>query len=671
MALFTGFIPAPNETNVARTTLVGFTILESPNGAQINTLAAKVDGYQAILAGNFTNGYTGKFFPSSGKWVIGIYPKAPDFLRGAASIAVSMEIRDGYNNLDSYGYTFYTAGYNPPPPEPTPTRPTRPCIIDKPFFPSTDLGLVAALDEGTGTEVELNWKQAYPYDEDNIVFYNVYFAEKRADVFDGYPDFMAQDTTITIGGISPGNQLFFGVRVAEYDSNLFTITGLQHAGPDLFYYPDAYVDGYFSATDLSISSSSVSGFPNFGILRIGDELIAYSSKSLISSQFTIRSTGRGYGGTKAEAHYVGQRIFLYAGRQDGNTIIAQATPSFQKPNYAIAYVGFGEGCRLDGYRDGYDGYAGVGPDGYIDGYLMFKQESVDSMTTDGKNNDKSGDFERLDYCGSYRTHSPASFMQNQCTGTYWGGVQLQPDPNNPGEMIRVRVPDVRVHMLQREELLLETTGEPFVLIRRMWTGARCPCFMRVREHPDKRCPLCYGTGFTQGFAQFFNPRRPDRRILVRVDPATDDLNIVDRGGFESVYEPTGWTLPFPAIKDRDVLIRFNPDNTESWRYFVLNVTRNKAFFDQTGAQKLSLKRIPKTDVIYQFPVTRDARPLAVTHTTSVNSAPAVPAHSHSLIISQGTSLATLKTATLESEGHNHVIFNGVVQEVLNHTHILL
>jgi hypothetical protein len=671
MAQFTGLIPAPNQTNVSRTTLVGFTILEQPNGAQINTLAATIDGYQAISAGNFVNNYTGKIFASTGKWVVGIYPKPPDFVRGAASIAVHMEVRDGYNNLDAYDYVFFTAGYNPPPPEPIPSRPTRPCMIGKPFFPPTDLGLVAALDEGTGTEVELNWKQAYPHDEDNVVFYNVYYSNKRANVFDGYPEFIVENTTTTIGGIAPGDQLFFGVRVAEFVPNLFTTTGLEQAGTDMFFYPDAYVDGYVSPSSLIISASSVSGFPDYGILRIGDELITYSAKLSAPPRFVVRPNGRGYEGTGASAHGVGRRIFLYSGKQDGNTIIASAVPTFQKPNYAIAYVGAGEGCRLDGYRDGYDGYATVGPDGYIDGYLRFKENSVDSLTTDGKNNDESGNFKRFDYCGSYRTHSPEGFMENQCTGTYWGGVQLQPNPTNPSEMVRVRVPDVRTHMLQREELLLETTGEPFVLVRRMWTGARCFCFMQRSEQPNKRCPICYGTGFTQGYTQFFNPRRPDRRILVRIDPATDDLNIVDRGGLEPEYEPSGWTLPFPAIKDRDVLIRFNPDNTEAWRYFVLNVTRNKAFFTQTGAQKLTLKRVPKTDLIYQFPVTRDARPLAVTHTTSVNAAPAVPAHSHSIVVSQGTSLATLKTATLESEGHNHVIFNGVVQEVLNHTHTII
>lgn len=664
MAQFSGFIPTPNQTDVPRTTLVGFTVLEQPNGAQINTLAATVDGYQAVLGGAFVNGYTGKIFPGTGKWVVGIYPKAPDFIRAAAQIAVHMEILDGYSSLDAYNYVFYTAGYNPAPPEPIPDEPTRPCLIGKPFFPPTDLGLVAALDEGTGTEIELTWEQAYPYDEDNVVYYNVYVANKRADVFDGYPEFIVENTSAIIGGIAPGDLMFFGVRATEFDPNLFAAAGLSQAGTNLFFYPDAYVDAYVSTTALVVSSSSISGFPDFGILRIRDELLAYSSKNQVPPGFVIRSDGRGYDGTTAMVHNAGEGIYLYPGRQDGNTIIAQAAPTFQKPNYAITYIQR-DGYEPDDYRDGYDGYA------YVDGYLRVKQETVDSLTTDGTNNDASGEFPRFDYCGSYRTHSPLSFMEGQCTGTYWGGVQLKIDPENPSNNRRVRVPDVRTHMLQREELLLETTGEPFVLLRRMWTGVRCPCFMQRREQPDKRCPNCHGVGFTQGYTQFFNPRRPDRRILVRIDPATDDLSIVDRGGLEPVYEPNGWTLPFPAIKDRDILIRFNPDNTEAWRYYVLNVTRNRAFFTQTGAQRLALKRAPKNDILYQFPVTRDTSPTPVTGKTTVDTAPAVPAHQHSIVIPHDVSIATLKTATLEAEGHNHVIFNGVVQEVLNHTHTII
>jgi intein/homing endonuclease len=1079
MATFTNFTPSINQTSVPRTTLVSFTILNGVDGTQINTLGVTIDGYQAILNGSFVNSYTGNIYPSTDRYVVGVYPKGPNFIRGAAQIKVRMQVLDGYNNVDSYGYSFYTDGYNTTPLEPVETGSTRVCSISFPFFPPSDLGLSIAYDEGTGTEATLEWKAAVPYDENNVIYYNIYNNTKRINVFDGYPDFIVSDTSTTIGGFAPGDTNFFGVRVAEFDPDAFTTSGMSVAGTNMHYYPNnARIDGYIGADTLIIPATTTEGFPDYGILIIDSELIRYSIKNYSPARFIISATGRGYANTTAAAHY-NSEIVLYPGIEDNNTIIAQATPTFQKPNYAKTYI-LGDGYGYDGYRDGYDGYA------YTDGYFKYKEEIIDSITTDGKNNNEAGDFPRFDYCGSWRALSPQSFMQGQCVKSYFGGAQVRIDEDGYRHSVKT---DIRTQLLQREELLLESTGEPFILIKRMWTGMRCTCFMLRREHPDARCPVCfvpgtlvntkrglvpienikvgekvltsdgsfqnvkqvmereydgylckisshtttpilttpehpfltirgehniiracgpkcnnfinngdgrnsspkllnsgnwqarvtspdgerislgtfkdkndaelniknyynmtfqpqhrldwdnaknikkddwlvckwnstikdidfieipekykkitklgmkrngiekftvdedflwmigvyiaegssgkrainfalhknesyiyerlmsifkkykfnyslrtrlnnngvsleiystslanwfpnfcgkkcylkkipeifmnlpynkltsliqgiydgdgskkyleigqtskilalqiveilhklgkqpllrfqqsksltpkgnkkklcyivswekqefhhinrkgrwdfkselltkvksnenipytgkvynlevegnhtyvieniivhncYGTGFVQGYIQFFNPRRSDRRILIRINPATDDLTIVDRGGFEPVYEPDGWTLPFPQLKDRDMLVRFNEDNTEAWRYEVLNVTRNKVLFAQSGAQLVKIKRLPKTGIIYQFPVVRDTSPYPETITTSVSSVLGIPSHFHQIVVPDGHNILTLKGATLESEGHNHIIYNGVIQSVLDHTHILL
>jgi hypothetical protein len=640
---------------------VSFTILNGVDGTQINTLGVTIDGYQAILNGSFVNSYTGNIYPSTGRYVVGIYPKRPNFIRGAAQIRVRMQVLDGYNNVDSYGYSFYTDGYNATTLEPVETGSSRVCSISFPFFPPSDLGLSIAYDEGTGTEATLEWKAAVPYDEDNVIYYNIYNNTKRISVFDGYPDFIVSDTSTTIGGFAPGDTNFFGVRVAEFDPDAFTTSGMSIAGSNMYYYPsNARIDGYIGADTLIIPATTTEGFPDYGILIIDSELVRYSIKNYSPARFIISSTGRGYASTTAAAHY-NSEIVLYPGTEDRNTIIAQATPTFQKPNYAKTYI-LGDGYGADGYRDGYDGYA------YTDGYLKYKEETIDSITTDGKNNNESGTFPRFDYCGSWRASSPQSFMQGQCTRSYFGGAQVRIDDDGYRHSVKT---DVKTQLLQREELLLESSGEPFILIRRMWTGMRCSCFMLRREHPDARCPICFGVGFAQGYIQFFNPRRSDRRILIRINPATDDLSIVDRGGFEPVYEPDGWTLPFPQLKDRDMLVRFNEDNTEAWRYEVLNVTRNKVLFAQSGAQLIKIKRLPKTGIIYQFPVVRDTSPYPETITTSVSSVSGIPSHSHQIVVPDDHNILTLKGATLESEGHNHIIYNGIIQGVLDHTHVLL
>lgn len=672
MAEFTQLVPSSGQEDVSRTSIIGFTVLDGAQPAQISTLSVTISGVQAILNGTFVGGYSGNIAPGTGKNVVGIYPRAPSFLPRASEITIHLEVRDNLNNLVVEDYSFFTSGYvATPPPEPAPPiapADTRACDPNKPFFPPTDLGLSLAKDAGTGTEVQLEWIEAYPNDENNVVFYNIYVSTSRDFVFDGYPDFTSLDTQATVGGLRPGDQYFFGVRVAEYNPSHITISGRAQAGVDLYRFPLTQVDGYFDEEATFVPALSTQGFPDFGILLINDELIRYSSKQHTPHGFVVPSNGRGFGGTYSEGHGSGSIIRLFGGKEDGNMTTVQSTPSFQKPEVPATYV-LPSNCGLDGYRDGYDGYASA-EDGYSaqDGYFMMRQQNYDDITTPGSNNDASGEFPRFDYCGTYRAKSPSNFMQGQCNRSYFGGAQVRFDAE--GNRHLVKESDVRDHMLQREELLLESTGEPFVLVRRMWTGIRCPCVMLRREHQDARCPICFGTGFVQGYTQFFNPRRSDRRILVRIDPATDDVNIVDRGGLEPAYEPSAWTMAFPALKDRDVLVRFNPDNTEEFRYEILDVTRVRAFFTQTGAQKFRMKRFPPTDIIYQFPALRDASPQPGSLETSVSSAPGLSMHSHQLIIPDNVNILTYKGATLVSEGHNHIIVNGSVQSVLGHTHNL-
>ena len=120
-------------------------------------------------------------------------------------------------------------------------------------------------------------------------------------------------------------------------------------------------------------------------------------------------------------------------------------------------------------------------------------------------------------------------------------------------------------MNQREEVLLETTGEPVVLIRKRRTGVTCHCFIPSREYWDERCPECLGTGIVFGWEQYFNKRRSDSRILVRFDSTQEDLKLLE-GGLNPDFLPNCWTLTVPTVKDRDLLVRFDQDNNEEFNY---------------------------------------------------------------------------------------------------------
>jgi hypothetical protein len=182
---------------------------------------------------------------------------------------------------------------------------------------------------------------------------------------------------------------------------------------------------------------------------------------------------------------------------------------------------------------------------------------------------------------------------------------------------------------------------------------------------------CFGVGFVGGYDQFLNPRRPDGRILVRVDPAVDDLKIGDKDALTPDYKPSNWTMAFPAIKDRDVLVRFNADNTEEFRYEILDVTRVRAFFGQSGVQKFNMQRFGRTDILYQFPAQRDMSPYRRTLTTGVVAGSGIPAHSHIFTLPNGASLSSVNGTTSINERHSHIVRQGKVLTVLGHTHTLV
>lgn len=157
-------------------------------------------------------------------------------------------------------------------------------------------------------------------------------------------------------------------------------------------------------------------------------------------------------------------------------------------------------------------------------------------------------------------------------------------------------------LVQRLDVLLRTTGESVTLLRRKWTGERCPrCGRDTRTNRGYyRCPLCMGTGYVGGYVRFINSREPNGNIYVRFNPTQEDLLMQD-GGLAQGFNPAGWTLPCPILRDWDILIRYDPrTGEETWRYEVTNVTRNKGFFGIQTAQNFTTARVDKTDIIYSI-----------------------------------------------------------------------
>lgn len=528
------------------------------------------------------------------------------------------------------------------------------CDIPIPLYANPQLrGLLAAASAGDGYTVHLRWAQAVSDRPSLQVIYNIYYSTFPEHVFSEGVKFVSIDpnqTTTTITDLIPGETYFFAVRAALSDTTVNNLFQLPIAPNGLRIYPEAALLADITDTDLIIPVSDVDIFPAMGVVQIGAELIWYTSIDLLAGELLVAVNGRGFYGTIARLHtpdgYDGYRTYdnplvrFFSGFSDQNHAVVMEENKFNFPHFAWT--------NIDGYKEVFS----------------------DILTTDLSASDTAqADFPPFDFSGWRRT-DPVDLLAGKCVGSYYGGEWFCADGySGIGRRIRgLSISDINN---SREETLLSTDGEPVVLIKRMWTGKRCPCFENSKESPESRCPFCFGTGFLTGYDQFYNHRRSDSRIMVRFDPAVDDL-IPQDSGLESDFRPNAWTLVYPAIKDRDFLIRFNLDGTEEFRYEVLNVTRNKILLNNFGAQKMTLARIRKTDIIYQWRAIRDTSTMPMVLTTGIGMASNIPPHVHEIHVDEHiVSLSQINETTSVVYGHNHPVVNGVVSEVLGHTHNII
>jgi hypothetical protein len=277
-------------------------------------------------------------------------------------------------------------------------------------------------------------------------------------------------------------------------------------------------------------------------------------------------------------------------------------------------------------------------------------------------------FPMYDFAGYHRT-DPVQLLNGTCVGSYIGGEQGCID--GYGNYSILRGMSLQDQNTQRQDVLLSVTGRDAVLIRRVQTGITCACYLPSSEYQDDRCPLCYGTKFVFGYEQYYNPRSSDGRIKVRPGPTAENLKMRE-AGLESEFPLDLWTLTVPTIKTRDVIVLFDQDDNEEFRYEVADVTRNNTILGLDGGQHLKVFRIRKFDPAYQIRIFRNTADFPSKLNTSIGFVPGIPPHTHEIVINEKiTSISQINQTTAVSQGHNHPIVNGQVMEVLGHTHIII
>ena len=408
-----------------------------------------------------------------------------------------------------------------------------------------------------------------------------------------------------------------------------------------YVYPETILAENIDNETSRIPLIDVSEFPTIGMLKIGIELIQYSNVDYVNniiygirgyydSHITIHNTD-GYDGY----YYEDPVVRLFAGFEDQNSIVISTEPRFEYPEFPYT--------EADGYR----------------------QVIKDILTTDLIASDESTEtIPEYDYTGYHQT-SIVDYFSGNCIGSYAGGEYGCSDG------YKIRGLNIQTVNNQRQEMLLNITGEPVVLLKRLWTGIKCNCYRSNQEYNEGRCPTCFSTSFVGGYQQFYNPKRSDGRILVRFDATVEDL-APKPIGLEQSFTPNCWTTVTPAIKDRDVIIRFDQDGVEEFRYEIINVTRNKLLFSLSGGQKFAVYRVDKTDTIYQWRAFNNTANEPYKTNTTLGILRGYGPHTHEIVLNEGIiNINLINETTAVMAGHNHPIIDGVVQEVLGHTHEII
>jgi len=137
--------------------------------------------------------------------------------------------------------------------------------------------------------------------------------------------------------------------------------------------------------------------------------------------------------------------------------------------------------------------------------------------------------------------------------TYLDGTQIIQTPQylpSPDQVLRY-VEEMR----RRFAFLLNAIGEKVLFYARKWTGERCPNWDDVRLQCSRDCPICFGTGYVQGYTG------PQEIMVSLISPTTGKVTIFEYG-LRREFTPRCWTLHEPRIQNRDFFVR--ADGTRFW-----------------------------------------------------------------------------------------------------------
>lgn len=164
-----------------------------------------------------------------------------------------------------------------------------------------NIGLRSCFSQGDGYTALLKWYQAFPSDKLNSIAYNIYFSTIEENVFAEGPKFVSTDGYLQafVFDLVPGQLYHFAVRAVEYTPSLVDVADLPVAFAAvpgsafgvLRVYPESLLRANISAISTIIPLLDSETFPQYGIVKVGVELVNYTTNDLVHNNLEVPGPG--------------------------------------------------------------------------------------------------------------------------------------------------------------------------------------------------------------------------------------------------------------------------------------------------------------------------------------------------------------------------------------------
>jgi hypothetical protein len=138
----------------------------------------------------------------------------------------------------------------------------------------------------------------------------------------------------------------------------------------------------------------------------------------------------------------------------------------------------------------------------------------------------------------------------------------------------------------RNHWILEQGGERVKVFVRKSMGERCPEYEEAYGQSQNDCPICFGTSYVGGYDGPYD-------VIIAPPEAEKSIELLDMG-LRINYEYESWTMAFPMIRERDVVVRQNNER------YVIGPVNYQGSKGATYQQHFRMSYVDEKDIRYKI-----------------------------------------------------------------------